>query len=61
MRAALIREHGDLDVVQVGEVEAPVPAAGEVALKVLCAGLNHLDIWVRNGPDQVANAAHPGL
>jgi len=49
MRAALIREHGDLNVVQVVEVEAPVPAVGEVVLKVLCAGLNHLDIWARMG------------
>jgi NADPH:quinone reductase-like Zn-dependent oxidoreductase len=49
MRAALIREHGDLNAVQVAEVEAPVPAAGEVVLKVLCAGLNHLDIWARMG------------
>ena len=49
MRAALIREHGGLDVVQVAEIEAPVAAAGEVVLKVLCAGLNHLDIWVRIG------------
>jgi NADPH:quinone reductase-like Zn-dependent oxidoreductase len=49
MKAALIYEHGDPSVVQVAEVEAPVPGAGEVALKVLCAGLNHLDIWVRKG------------
>ncbi len=49
MRAALIREHGDLNVVQVTDIEAPAPAAGEVALKVLCAGLNHLDIWARMG------------
>ncbi len=49
MRAAQIREHGDVNVVQVAQVEAPVPAAGEVVLKVLCAGLNHLDIWVRMG------------
>jgi NADPH:quinone reductase-like Zn-dependent oxidoreductase len=49
MRAALIREHGDVNVVQVGDVEAPIPAAGEVTLRVLCAGLNHLDIWVRMG------------
>ncbi len=53
MRAALIREHGDLNVVQVAEVEAPVPAAGEVALKVLCAGLNHLDIWVCKGRTKI--------
>lgn len=49
MRAALIREHGDLNVVQVAQVEVPEPGAGEVALKVLYAGLNHLDIWVRMG------------
>jgi len=49
MRAALIREHGDLNVVQVVEVEAPVLAVGEVVLEVLCAGLNHLDIWARMG------------
>jgi len=49
MRAALIREQGSLDAVQVAEVDAPVPAAGEVVLKVLCAGLNHLDIWVCKG------------
>jgi len=49
MRAALIREYGDLNVVQVEDVEAPEPGRGEVALKVLCAGLNHLDIWVRMG------------
>src|SRR5512141_321127 len=49
MRAALIREHGGLNVVQVAQIEVPVPAAGEVVLKVLCAGLNHLDIWVRLG------------
>jgi len=49
MRAALIREQGSLDAVQVAEVDTPVPAVGEVLLKVLCAGLNHLDIWVCKG------------
>jgi len=53
MRAALIREHGDLDVVQVAEVDAPVPVAGEVVLKVLCAGLNHLDIWACKGRTKI--------
>jgi D-arabinose 1-dehydrogenase-like Zn-dependent alcohol dehydrogenase len=49
MKAAAIREFGDLDVVQIQEVKEPVAARGEVVLKVLCAGLNHLDIWVRKG------------
>jgi NADPH:quinone reductase-like Zn-dependent oxidoreductase len=49
MKAAVIHEHGGLDVVQVEEIEEPRPGPGEVVLKVLCAGLNHLDIWVRKG------------
>jgi NADPH:quinone reductase-like Zn-dependent oxidoreductase len=49
MKAAVIHEHGDLDVLRVEEIEEPPPGAGEVVLKVLYAGLNHLDIWVRKG------------
>jgi NADPH:quinone reductase-like Zn-dependent oxidoreductase len=49
MKAAVIHGHGDLDVVRVEDVEEPRPGPGEVVLKVLCAGLNHLDIWVRKG------------
>ncbi|MBN1361451.1 MAG: zinc-binding dehydrogenase [Sedimentisphaerales bacterium] len=49
MRAAVIREHGGVDVLRVEEVPEPKPAADEVLVKVLCAGLNHLDIWVRKG------------
>jgi len=49
MKAAVIHEHGDLDVLRVEDIEEPTPGAGEVVLKVLCAGLNHLDIWVRRG------------
>jgi NADPH:quinone reductase-like Zn-dependent oxidoreductase len=49
MKAAVIREHGGPEVVRVEEIGDPVPKRGEVVLKVLCAGLNHLDIWVRRG------------
>jgi len=49
MKAAVIREHGDLGVVEVTDIEEPKPKPGEVVVKVLCAGLNHLDIWVRKG------------
>ena len=49
MKAAVIHEHGDLDVVRVEDLEEPKPGPGEVVLKVLCAGLNHLDLWVRKG------------
>ena len=49
MKAAVIREHGDVGVLRVEEIDPPRPGPGEVVLKVLCAGLNHLDIWVRKG------------
>jgi NADPH:quinone reductase-like Zn-dependent oxidoreductase len=49
MRAAVIHEHGGLDAVRVEVIEEPKPGPGEVAMRVLCAGLNHLDIWVRMG------------
>jgi len=49
MKAAVIREHGEVDVLRVEDIPEPKPASGEVVVKVLCAGLNHLDIWVRKG------------
>ncbi len=49
MKAAIIRENGGPEVVQVGEIPDPKPGPREVVVKVLCAGLNHLDIWVRKG------------
>jgi NADPH:quinone reductase-like Zn-dependent oxidoreductase len=49
MKAAVIREHGGLDLVKVEQVPEPEPAENEVILDVRSAGLNHLDIWVRKG------------
>ncbi len=49
MKAALIRENGGLDVVQIADVPDPEPRAGEVLVRVKAAALNHLDIWVRKG------------
>lgn len=54
MRAAVIHENGELDVVRVEDVPEPKPGPGEAVLKVTCAGLNHLDIWVRKGRPGVA-------
>ncbi|MHC4571116.1 MAG: zinc-binding dehydrogenase [Planctomycetota bacterium] len=49
MKAAVIYGHGGLNRVMVEEVPEPKPAEDEVVLGVRCAGLNHLDIWVRKG------------
>jgi len=49
MKAAVIREHGGPDRVRVEDVPEPKCGRDEVVLDVRAAGLNHLDIWVRNG------------
>src|SRR5579884_4099652 len=49
MHAALIREHGGPEVLEVVEVERPVPKSGEVLVRVGACALNHLDIFVRRG------------
>jgi NADPH:quinone reductase-like Zn-dependent oxidoreductase len=49
MRAALFRQHGGPEVMEVGEVPAPEPGPGEVLVKVRAAALNHIDLWLRRG------------
>ena len=49
MKAVYFEEHGDLDVIQFGEVPDPEPGPDDVIVKVKACALNHLDIWVRRG------------
>lgn len=49
MRAALIREHGGPEVLELGEVERPSAGPGEILVRVGACALNHLDIFVRRG------------
>lgn len=49
MKAMVFHEHGGPDVLVMGEVDDPVPGAGEVLVDVRACALNHLDIFVRRG------------
>jgi NADPH:quinone reductase-like Zn-dependent oxidoreductase len=49
MRAALFSEFGGTDVVRIADVEVPDPGEGEVRVRVVASGMNHLDLWVRRG------------
>jgi NADPH:quinone reductase-like Zn-dependent oxidoreductase len=49
MKAAYIREHGDIDKVLFGDLPDPVPGPGQVRVRIRAGALNHLDIFVRNG------------
>ncbi|MEA3374830.1 MAG: zinc-binding dehydrogenase [Chloroflexota bacterium] len=49
MKALCFYEHGSLDVLEYTDVPRPTPAAGEVLVHVRATGLNHLDVFVRQG------------
>ena len=50
MRAAVLNEHGGLDVIEYREdLPVPEPSFGEVRIRVKAAALNRLDLFVRQG------------
>ena len=49
MKAAYIELQGDPAVLQFGEQEAPVPAQGEILVKIAAAGVNPIDTYIRSG------------
>ncbi len=49
MKAAVIRQFGDFDVLKVEDVQTPKPKPGHVLVKVLAAGVNRLDHNLREG------------
>lgn len=49
MRAVLLREFGSVDELFLGDIPAPEPAADEVLIEVVAAGLNRADIMQRRG------------
>ena len=49
MKAAVIREFGGFDVLKVEDVQTPKPKQGQILIKVLAAGINRLDDYIRGG------------
>ena len=49
MRAVRINEHGGPEVLRLEEVDTPRIRADEALVRVRASGMNHLDLWVRNG------------
>lgn len=63
MKAVFITEPGGPEVLQVREVEAPVPGPGEVLIDVVAAGVNRADVQQRRGfyPPPPGASEIPGL
>jgi len=49
VKAIRIHEDGPSSVLRYEEVPDPEPGPGEVLVSLRAAGLNHLDIWIREG------------
>ena len=49
MKAIQINKHGSLDVLKLSEIDEPVCTDSKVKIKIKACAINHLDIWVRNG------------
>ncbi|HEY8699393.1 MAG TPA: NAD(P)H-quinone oxidoreductase [Arthrobacter sp.] len=63
MKAVYISEPGGPEVLEVREVDAPVPGPGEVLIAVVAAGLNRADVQQRKGfyPAPPGASEVPGL
>jgi NADPH:quinone reductase-like Zn-dependent oxidoreductase len=49
MKALYFNKHGDLEVIQYGDVSDPKMGPEEVLVRVRACAINHLDVWVRRG------------
>lgn len=49
MKAILIRQFGDPDVMRLEDVPDPTPGPSEVAVRIRAAGVNPVDTYVRSG------------
>jgi NADPH:quinone reductase-like Zn-dependent oxidoreductase len=49
MQAVVFRRHGGPDVLEYAQAPDPVPAAGELLVRVRACAINHLDCWIRQG------------
>lgn len=49
VNAVLFQAHGDADVLQYTQAPTPQVKTGEALVRVQACGLNHLDLWIRQG------------
>jgi putative PIG3 family NAD(P)H quinone oxidoreductase len=61
MKAIWMTRKGGPEVLELREMEKPVPAAGEVLIRVKAAGLNRADIYTRTSISYGGESKIPGL
>ena len=50
MQAAILRQHGERDAIQLESIPIPQPHYGDVRIQVHACALNWLDVGIRRGP-----------
>lgn len=68
MRAVVMRESGDADVLEMQEVERPLPGDGDLLVRVASSGVNRADLLQREGrypappgyPEQILGLEYAG-
>ncbi len=61
MKAIWMTGKGGPEVLELREIERPVPATGEVLIRVAAAGLNRSDIYTRTSASYGGDSRIPGL
>ncbi len=61
MKAIFFEKSGGLEVLQYGELLTPKPQIGEALVRVKAAGLNRLDIWLREDKENTRNIPMPHI
>ncbi|MBI2640738.1 MAG: zinc-binding dehydrogenase [Candidatus Sungbacteria bacterium] len=61
MKAVFFKKSGGLDVFQYGELPTPKPQMGEALVRVRAAGLNRLDVWLREDKENTRNILMPHI
>ncbi|KFI13150.1 NADP-dependent oxidoreductase [Vibrio coralliilyticus] len=49
MKAAFIKQYGDVTQLNVGQLDKPEPSANQVLIKIVASGVNPVDFHIRNG------------
>ena len=53
MKAAFFRKYGDASVMEFGDQPDPTPEGHFALVSLKTIGLNHVDIWIRNGIPEI--------
>lgn len=58
MKAWLLTDTTGIDAFSLEEVDTPEPGPGEVRVKIVSSGINHLDLWVAQGLPKPKHLPH---